>query len=560
MARLQDIDWPEFGLEDDVRPLLSEVMAAAAPAVLVTLFAADGGSPRGVGTQMLFAADRVTGYLSGGCVEADVALHADAVMASGEPRRLVYGRGGPADVRLPCGGRIEALVERIDGGDPAARRLLQLSQARQPALWVTDGHTHACLAPGEDGAELPAPLRAAVRLAQTGGVCGAAAEPLALYRRFDPARRLVVLGADPPALAMAALGAQIGFSTTLVRPKGPASPPPLPAGVRYLRSEPAAALADAGLDPWTSVAVASHELEIDEPALLAALSSDAGYVGVLGSKRRLPERLARLKALGLTGAEIGRLHAPIGLPLAGKSPWEIAVSVVGEIVQVLRAAEEAQGWPLASAGDGGLYAVVLAAGQGSRFGGAKLLEPWQGAPLLHGALAAAFAAPARTVTVVTGAHAERVAASARAFAEARPDGERLRLVHAPDHAEGLSASLRTAAGSLPGDAGGMLLFLGDMPGVPPAIGQRLADALATGALAAAPSHDGRRGHPVAIARALFPQLLTLRGDRGAARMLAGLADGLILIETSDPGVLYDVDTPEDLTRAPQAGVLQPHQI
>ena len=559
MARLQDIDWPEFGLEDDVRPLLSEVMGAAAPAVLVTLFAADGGSPRGVGTQMLFVADRVTGYLSGGCVEADVALHADAVMASGAPRRLVYGHGGPADVRLPCGGRIEALVERIPAGDPAARRLLQLSQARQPALWVTDGAVHACLGPGEDGAELPAPLRAAVRLAQTGRVCGAVAEPFALFRRFDPARRLVVLGADPPALAMAALGAQTGFSTIFVRPKGPTSPPPLPAGVRYLRSEPAAALAEAGLDAWTSIAIASHELEVDEPALLAALRSAAGYVGVLGSKRRLPERLARLKALGLSDAEIGRLHAPIGLPLAGKSPWEIAVSVVGEIVQVLRAAEEAQGWPLATPA-GAQHAVVLAAGQGSRFGGAKLLETWRGAPLLHGALAAAFAAPVRTVTVVTGAHADPVAACARAFAEARADGERLRLVHAADHAEGLGASLRQAAASLPDDAGGMLLFLGDMPGVPPAIGKGLADALASGALAAAPSHDGRRGHPVAISRALFPQLLTLQGDRGAARVLAGLEGGLILIETSDPGVLYDVDTPEDLTRAPPASVLHPSQI
>ena len=559
MARLQDIDWPAFGLEDDVRPLLSELVEAAAAAVLVTLFTADGGSPRGVGTQMLFGGGRVTGYLSGGCVEADVALHVDQVMASGAPRRLVYGRGGPADVRLPCGGRIEVLVERIEAGDPAARRLLQLSAARQPALWLTDGRVHACLGPGEDGAALPAPLRAALRLAETGGVCGSLAEPFALYRRFDPARRLVVLGADPSALAMAALGAQMGFATTFVRPKGPTASPPLPAGVRYLRSEPADALAEAGLDPWTSVAVASHELELDEQALVAALHSDAGYVGVLGSKRRLPERLARLKALGLSDIEIGRVHAPIGLPLAGKAPWEIAVSVIGEIVQVLRAAEEARGWPPAPRA-GALHAVVLAAGQGSRFGGAKLLETWRGAPLLHGALAAAFAAPARTVTVVTGAHAAPVAACARAFAESRPDGERLRLVHAVDHAEGLAASLRTAAASLPDDAGGLLLFLGDMPGVPAGIAQPLADALGKGALAAAPSHGGRRGHPAAISRALFPQLLALQGDRGAARVLAGLGDGLALVETSDPGVLYDVDTPEDLTRSPPASVLHTPQI
>ena len=545
--KLQDIDWPEFGLKDDVRPTLEALIEAGQPSALVTLFAADGGSPRGVGTQMLFGAEQVTGYLSGGCVEADVAVHAEAVMADGAPRRLVYGRGGPADVRLPCGGRIEAFVEPLPAGDPQARRLLQLAHARTPALWVTNGRVHACLAPGEDAAHLPAELQAAVRLAERGGVCGAVAEPFAMFRRFDPTNRLIVLGADPPALAMAALGAQMGFESTLVRPKGPIRPPPL-AGVRYLRSAPAEALAEVGLDAFTCVAAATHDLELDEEALAAALRSDAGYVGVLGSKRRLSERLARLKAMGVSDPDIARLHAPIGLPLAGKAPWEIAVSVIGEIVQALRGAEERRGWP-ATGGAGGLHAVVLAAGQGSRFGGAKLLEPWRGAPLLHGALAAAFAAPVRTVTVVTGAHADRVAAAARAFAEARPDGERLRLVHAPDHAQGLSASLKQAVRSLPTDATGLLLFLGDMPGVPHAVLQPLAAALAAGAPAAAPRCRGERGHPVALSSALFPELLALGGDRGAAGVLASLGDRLALIDTTDEGVLYDIDTPKDLIRS-----------
>ena len=542
--KLQDIDWPLFGLEDDVRPALKGVVEAGAPAILVTLFAADGGSPRGVGTQMLFGPEQVTGYLSGGCVEADVALHAQAVLASGEPRRLVYGQGGPADVRLPCGGRIEALVERIAAGDPAARRLIELMRARRPALWLTDGAFHACLAPGEDAANLPKPLRAALRLAEQGGVCGAEAEPFAMFRRYDPVGRLVVFGSDPPALAMAALGAQVGLDAALVRPKGPTSPPPLK-DVRYLRSRPAESLAETGLDPWTYVCVATHDMDVDEEALVATLNSGAGYAGVLGSKRRLGERLARLRARGLSDAQIGRLHAPIGLALAGKSPWEIAISVIGEIVQVLRAREQAQGWPAAPAGPD-LHAVVLAAGQGARFGGAKLLATWRGAPILHGALAAAFSAPVRTVTLVTGAHAEAVEACALAFAAGRPDGARLRIVHAQGHAEGLSASLRAGVESLPAEARGMLLFLGDMPGVPASLAQPLADALAAGALAAAPRRAGRRGHPVAISRALFPQLLKLEGDRGAAGVLAGLGGRMTLIDTDDAGVVLDIDEPSDL--------------
>jgi xanthine dehydrogenase accessory factor len=143
--------------------------------------------------------------------------------------------------------------------------------------------------------------------------------------------RLVVIGSDPIALATASLGAQSGFETTLVRPKGPATPPPL-AGVAYSRASPDAALAAIGADAWTAVAIATHDWEIDHEALLAALPSAAGYVGVVGARRRLPERLARLRAAGVSEVSLQRLRAPIGLDLGGKAPWEIAVSVIAEII------------------------------------------------------------------------------------------------------------------------------------------------------------------------------------------------------------------------------------
>ena len=92
--------------------------------VMVTLYAAEGATPLGLGAQMLFVGDAPTGFLSGGCGEGDVALQARAVLADGAPRRLVYGRGGPPDIRLLCGSRIELLAERIDPAGAAARRLV----------------------------------------------------------------------------------------------------------------------------------------------------------------------------------------------------------------------------------------------------------------------------------------------------------------------------------------------------------------------------------------------------------------------------------------------------
>ena len=194
-----------------------------------------------------------------------------------------------------------------------------------------------------------------------------------------------------------------------------------------------------------------------------------------------------------------------------------------------------------------LEAIVLAGGSGSRFGGGKLTHAWRDGALIDGALAAAFAAPARAVTVVTGADV-KVEEAARAYAARSGHAERLRIVHCADHAEGMGATLRAGIASLPPDAAGAYVFLGDMPAIPPGILPALAEALAAGAPAAAPRHAGQRGHPVLFSAARFPQLRTLTGDLGARDVLRALGDGLALVETDDPGVLVDIDRPEDLKR------------
>lgn len=190
-------------------------------------------------------------------------------------------------------------------------------------------------------------------------------------------------------------------------------------------------------------------------------------------------------------------------------------------------------------------ALVLAAGSGRRFGGSKLTSPWRGGLLIDAALAAAFAAPVRTVTVVTGAD-PKVAPAAEAFAAKAGQTARLSLVHAADHLEGMGASLRTGAGDLPADAGAVIVFLGDMPGVPHDLAEKLLAAVSSGAEAAAPVLEGRRGHPVAFAKSLFAQLKTLGGDEGARRILGGLGDRLRLIPVEGEGIFRDIDTPEDL--------------
>lgn len=310
-------EWPLFGMTDDVRPALRQAAQGKKPMALATLTSVEGGGPRPPGTQMVFADGIVSGYFSGGCVESDIADHAFACLEDGEPRRLVYGAGSPwPDIQLLCGARIEIFVERVAPDDQALAELLRAEDERRPVTWVSDGCRR---------------------------VCGPAPETWegAIVQPFEPRSRLVVFGADPTALAIASLGAQAGLETTLVRPKGPEAPPPLP-GVAYRRDEPAAALAAIGTDAWTAIAIATHNLDMDQEALAAALPSEAGYVGLLGARKRLPERLAPLRAAGFSEARLQQLHAPIGLDIGGKAPWEVALSVIGEITALrhARLAEE----------------------------------------------------------------------------------------------------------------------------------------------------------------------------------------------------------------------------
>ena len=302
-------EWPLFGLAEDVRPALQRARTIDESMALATIVALDGGGPRPVGTQMAVGPSGATGFLSGGCLEGDVVAHAAAVLADGASRRLVYGQGSPwPDIRLLCGARIEVQLERLAPDDAAVRDLLALTAARRPAIWLSDGSLRACA-----DADTPPP-----------------SWPTAFARRFDPVPRLIVLGSDPTALAIAALGAQSGCETTLVRPKGPAEPPPLP-GVAYRRDDPAQALVAIGMDPWTAVAVATHDAETDHAALVAALPSNAFYVGALGARRRLADRQLWLRQAGLAEYHIGRLRAPIGLDIGGKAPWEVAIAVMAQI-------------------------------------------------------------------------------------------------------------------------------------------------------------------------------------------------------------------------------------
>jgi CTP:molybdopterin cytidylyltransferase MocA len=180
--------------------------------------------------------------------------------------------------------------------------------------------------------------------------------------------------------------------------------------------------------------------------------------------------------------------------------------------------------------------AILAAGDGTRFGGAKQLAELDGRPLIGHAMEALLAAPmVGRRAVVLGARAEEN--------QARHDLSEWEVVIAEDWEDGISASLRAAVRAL-SDCDAVVLLLADQPGVTPEVIALIAGELEHGARAARAIYDGAPGHPVLIARELFDEVLALDGDTGAKDLLA--AEHARQIEVGHLAAADDVDTPEEL--------------
>ena len=306
---------------DDIREALLGLPAVPERFALATLVAVDGSAPRDVGAQMLVTGQENWGFLSGGCIEDDVARHAREAMAEGLPRSLRYGEGSPwIDIKLACGSGITVLVELVAADDPAVATLLAGWHQRRPVLWSSDGTTRCAEPCGEAPAD---------------GWDGAR-----YTRLFTPPPRLVLIGEDGATLAAATLGREMGWQVALITPGGPDTAPF--SGIAYHRGDPTAALAAIGTDRWTAIAVLSHDREDDERGLAAALVSEACYVGAIGARARLDQRLARLRGHGVGDAALARLHAPVGLYGFGKAPREVALSLVAEVAQAFHSAATAE--------------------------------------------------------------------------------------------------------------------------------------------------------------------------------------------------------------------------
>jgi xanthine dehydrogenase accessory factor len=317
----------------DVLPDIERWRAEAAPIALATVVETWGSAPRTVGSKMAVTADRrISGSVSGGCVENAVIEAAVEVLASGQARLLHFGVSTDTawGVGLACGGTIDVFVEplRLAVFEPlrdalhGERSAASATLIRGPEDRV--GQKLAVLADGATAGAIDGAALAATQAALAGGPAGriALGDSEIFVEVLLPSPRLIFAKA-------------LGFRAILVDPRESfANPERFPHADEILSEWPDRALAKLAPNASTAIAVLTHDPKLDDPALIAALRSPAFYVGALGSRRTHEKRRERLLAGGMTEPELARLHAPIGLDLGGRSPEEIALSVVAQIVGV----------------------------------------------------------------------------------------------------------------------------------------------------------------------------------------------------------------------------------
>ncbi len=219
-------------------------------------------------------------------------------------------------------------------------RLVAAQASNQPAMLVRSlaGDDQFLLDGGADSESpdgIPAEVLREARsaLKRDGARTVEAAGQRYLLQTLSPPPRVLVIGAVHIAQALIPMARVAGFDVQLIDPRAAFATPGRFPGIEIINQWPQEVMDELPLNSRTAVVTLSHDAKIDEPALKAALESAAFYIGALGSRKNHAKRLQRLGALGFDDETLARIAGPIGLPLGGRSPAEIAVSILAQIIQ-----------------------------------------------------------------------------------------------------------------------------------------------------------------------------------------------------------------------------------
>ena len=335
----------------ELLPTIIKWTSANKPFARATVIQTWGSSPRPVGSTMLVNEDmEMAGSVSGGCVEGAVIKAVLPLIENGAGQRLAYGVADEEawEVGLSCGGKMQVYAEQFLAFDARAEEQAAWEQLRnclehdEPGVLLTElvegrgAHTVVLPDGRQTGQVISERLKTEALRAYRERKNQVIAEGQYFAQVFPRKSQMLIIGAAHITVDLVKLASMYGFETVVIDPRGvfakktefPHPPDQL------VEKYPAEVLPGFTLDAYTFAVILSHDPKIDDNALHVLLKSDVAYIGALGSRKTHAKRTARLLEAGFSEAETGRIHAPVGVAIKAKSPAEIALSVMGEIIKV----------------------------------------------------------------------------------------------------------------------------------------------------------------------------------------------------------------------------------
>ena len=312
---------------DDILTPMSVWLKEKRKVALATVISTWGSAPRPVGGQMAIDSNgEIIGSVSGGCIEGAVINEGINSINDGKLRIKDYGISNDMawEVGLACGGELKILIQPLNLEDKIVYSIVENIKNREPTKLIIN-----CLTGSRH-------------------IDNSIINQISSYNKIkeefihviDPKPRLFIVGAVHIAQALISLAKTADFEIILIDPRDHFATKDRFPNCKIISEWPDTALSNFILDKATHLVTLTHDPKIDDPALIYTLKKDIGYIGSLGSKKTHNKRCKRLIDIGFCESDLSKIHGPIGLNIKAKTPAEIAISIMAEIINFRRSKNE----------------------------------------------------------------------------------------------------------------------------------------------------------------------------------------------------------------------------
>ena len=539
---------------------LSEAFKAGNPLALATILRTSGSTPQVPGSTALFSSQGiVSGTLGGGILEYEAEKNAKHALKLHQSLLMEFDLN--ADIRdqegAICGGKATILIDPhaanhrsifLQAKDAYENRrrgvLITIGKSATGKDWSIDRYWVVQEELNQEFTEIISENKKSILRSVQEGM------PMFLlpgekkmnqvgFKEFmfiepvSPPERLVMVGAGHIGKALVQQASLLGFDITMIDNRADTIdikiiPPDAEVRIGAVGTE----LGKIQIDPDTYIVIATQGHQHDAEALKACIRSQAGYIGMMGSQRKI--RLMRERFIDegwATARDFDAVHAPVGLQIHSETVQEIAVSIAAELIKVRKEIKEKRKIPY-------IYGLILAAGESKRMKQQKLLMDYHGESFIRSIVRKVNISEVDQILVVLGSHSKEVYEEIHSF--------QVDSVFNPLFKEGMLSSIQCGFNSMPKKVDAVVLFLGDQPMVETEVINQLVESYRkTREKIIIPVYQGERGHPVLIDVSLREEIMTLDPGKGLRELMYSHPDEVYELEVDSSSILKDIDNIKD---------------